>query len=68
MDAVVKDAVGIRAADPGEIRAVQMTLDFVHLNPCVHVVHIGDIQSGQLDHLLLLAGRQLAGANSDREW
>ena len=41
---VIEDAVGLRAANPGEPCVVEMTVDFVHFHARVTVVHVADVQ------------------------
>ena len=54
VDAVVEDAVGLIATDPSEMRPVDVSLDFLHPDASVAIVHVADVETNQVQQLFLL--------------
>jgi hypothetical protein len=72
LDAVVKGAIRLRAADPGEPGVIEMKIHFIHLHARVSLVHVAYVQVDQVAEILprsraanVLAGRDDAGGDGD---
>ena len=59
VDAVVVDAFGLGATDPGEIGVVEMFADFFHFDFGVTGVHVGDELLYEMEELLFLRGSEV---------
>ena len=57
MNAVVEYAVSFRPAYPRKPGVVEVTFDFLHLNPRVTVIHVADVEAGKLHQLPVLPRR-----------
>jgi len=56
---VVKGAVGLRAADPGQPGVVQMTVHLIHLYALVSFIHVAYVKVDQIAEALPHRGRQI---------
>jgi hypothetical protein len=64
LDAVVESAVELGAADPGEPGVFDVAVDFVHFHASMAVVHIADVEIGQIAQMIARGFGQIAGAQA----
>jgi len=63
MNAVIKDAIFLDSAAPGEMSIMNMQHDFVHFDFCVTRPHALDVSFHQAEELIMLRRRQLIVSN-----